>query len=1066
MNQKPLSFIIEKDGKLELNKEVIDTIKKSVNPRFLLFYGTTRLGKSTTLNQIIGGNQETCSFKNKKPFNSRDTSESVTKGCNIFGPIKISEILKKHKGLESKKIKDDFDVFFCDTEGIASLDGMQKRTIPGILTLLQICTISVFMISKNCNSNNLKEICSQIQLSKIFKKKNLITPKVTIYISQILFGDKDDESDDSENEEDENDEDRLRLKYKKSAESQKQRIYEEVKKKYPSLGLDINDFMVIGGPYKNEKDPNPEDIDVKLYWDSIKEIIKCFLDNKGKKLEAIEITKYIELLFEAFNEIESFSEDFNLENYLKDYLEKSFDTYTIKKFKEIVQKIKAEIKTNFITYINILNNDEKAKESLNECFDKDYIDLYKKLIPKKVKNFIELSIEQYRKYIKEQIDKEFKSICEEILSDNNLNALINDVIININNAQFKEDIDMNSVNNTDKFWNDMYEKNKIILNYFKERKANILDNLKGNFVSKIKNIFRNLLSKKEFWTTYLKDKLILIQKEVSQLYQKMFSKCNYQEDMEKNIKKNDALFNDIFPGYKEKYFKNISQQRLNQVIEEMKKICQEEYNKIIQNILPNYTNIKKDITSVIKDKINFYLLKIFNKVEFREKIDRNLGTKNEFLKAIPSDIKQNSQMKKEEIDKIIDNEIDKGIQIFNEKRNNVPSFNEVLGKILTESTKLVDAKIKEIITKFHYLEEKIIFNTDTIFSFLTNNPEIYKNSYSKVNEININIRELCNLKEDEYDALVKKTKPEWGKIKKEKKILINKICQEYIQKIFKNVYFQDNVKNINEEELKRIIKNTPDLYKGVESYKNEEINTEIDAIIQRTLERIFAQKNSLKDWNSVKTQLFQQAQIEMINKSKQNLGSTDLNQVTNVLMNHIENLPYFFDECRTEERKNEIRAKIRERAEIIAKDYIKEKKLKEEMERANREERQKLMKQLEENEKRRIQSEKELRQEREILEQERKKREQAERERQESERQRQAAEARRQQIEDEINRQRAIAMQNQSQANNLGNDIERLAIRAMNGEFGNGQERRNRLGNLYAAVQNRINEKLGLSKRH
>ena len=227
-----------------------------------------------------------------------------------------------------------------------------------------------------------------------------------------------------------------------------------------------------------------------------------------------------------------------------------------------------------------------------------------------------------------------------------------------------------------------------------------------------------------------------------------------------------------------------------------------------------------------------------------------------------------------------------------------------------------------------------------------------------------------------------------------------------------------------------------------------------------------AQKNSLKDWNSVKTQLFQQAQIEMINKSKQNLGSTDLNQVTNVLMNHIENLPYFFDECRTEERKNEIRAKIRERAEIIAKDYIKEKKLKEEMERANREERQKLMKQLEENEKRRIQSEKELRQERERLEQERKKREQAERERQESERQRQAAETRRQQIEDEINRQRVIAMQNQSQANNLGNDIERLAIRAMNGEFGNGQERRNRLGNLYAAVQNRINEKLGLSKRH
>ena len=213
---KPLSFIFEKDGKLELNKDVIDIIKKSVNPKFILFYGKTRLGKSTTLNQIIRGNHQTWSFKNKKPFNASNTGESVTKGCDIFGPIKITEIIKRHEGL-NKKIKEDFDVFFCDTEGISSLDGIEKRTIPGILTLLQICTISVFMINKNCTSNDLKEICSQIQISKIFnnKKNNLVTPMVTVYISNILAGEKDDDSSNEENEdEDERVEDILRIRYR------------------------------------------------------------------------------------------------------------------------------------------------------------------------------------------------------------------------------------------------------------------------------------------------------------------------------------------------------------------------------------------------------------------------------------------------------------------------------------------------------------------------------------------------------------------------------------------------------------------------------------------------------------------------------------------------------------------------------------------------------------------------------------------------------------------------------------------------------------------------------------
>ena len=324
--EKPLSFINEKNGKLEINKDVINIIKQSNNPRFILFYGKTRLGKSTTLNQLIRGNTKTWKYINKKPFQSNDTLDSITKGCDIFGPIKISEICKRHEGLQNKKFKEDFDVFFCDTEGTESLDGIHRKTIPGILTLLQVCTISVFMVNRNCTEKDFKEICSQIHLSQLLPEK-LISPKVTVYISNIFTGKKkNEEENEEENEEDEDDYDDIRLKYKESAKNEKQRIYAQFKKKYPNLNLNINSFEVIpGGPYKDtNKNPDHNDIDARLYWDSIQNIIEVFCENKGKNIDTNTIINYLSLFFETFNTIKVINDDFNLESYLKMYLRANF----------------------------------------------------------------------------------------------------------------------------------------------------------------------------------------------------------------------------------------------------------------------------------------------------------------------------------------------------------------------------------------------------------------------------------------------------------------------------------------------------------------------------------------------------------------------------------------------------------------------------------------------------------------------------------------------------------------------------------------------------------------------
>ena len=107
MNQKPLRFVLLENEKITLNEEVIEIIKNSKNPRLILFYGSTRQGKSTTLNQLISGNIDSWKYINSSPFPSRTSQESVTQGCDIFGPISYNELVKKHILIMKKISKKD-----------------------------------------------------------------------------------------------------------------------------------------------------------------------------------------------------------------------------------------------------------------------------------------------------------------------------------------------------------------------------------------------------------------------------------------------------------------------------------------------------------------------------------------------------------------------------------------------------------------------------------------------------------------------------------------------------------------------------------------------------------------------------------------------------------------------------------------------------------------------------------------------------------------------------------------------------------------------------------------------
>ncbi len=295
---------------------------------------------------------------NSFPFKSKNSLNSITKGCDIYGPIKASELINRHD--LNFDLNNDFDVFFCDTEGLSSLDGIERKSIPGILTLLEICTISVSITHHTINSNHVKNICSHIQLSKLIEN-NIIKPFYVIYISSIFTCNENnnEHEDEEENEKEDWEEDfeYYKEQYKKSVEIYKSKILNEVNIKNPELDLLYEDFEVVaGGPFQFTKnEPNPNDIPVKLYWDSIHELMTVFFNHKGNDINQEEITDYIYLLFSIFSklDVKIIKDDFNLENVLKNLITKSFEEYSNNKFQEKIENIKKEIKDNFNEYIEI-----------------------------------------------------------------------------------------------------------------------------------------------------------------------------------------------------------------------------------------------------------------------------------------------------------------------------------------------------------------------------------------------------------------------------------------------------------------------------------------------------------------------------------------------------------------------------------------------------------------------------------------------------------------------------------------------------------------------------------------
>ena len=132
-----------------------------------------------------------------------------------------------------------------------------------------------------------------------------------------------------------------------------------------------------------------------------------------------------------------------------------------------------------------------------------------------------------------------------------------------------------------------------------------------------------------------------------------------------------------------------------------------------------------------------------------------------------------------------------------------------------------------------------------------------------------------------------------------------------------------------QEEIKYDIKNLDNkinslnLFNNIMQYKHNEIRELINNMKKNIKEKIENDTYKLPKWSDKKESLIFKAYIIMFNKSDSDLGTKDLNEIKNILVEEVINTPNFFDAVKNESQEEEIMKELGNYAETIGKNYLK-----------------------------------------------------------------------------------------------------------------------------------------------
>jgi len=550
-----------------INENFLNLILKSYNPHLLCIYGKPRMGKSTLLNQLLSGFQENNEEENDNNYFLLDEPFKVghgegnftTKGCNIFGKIKLSELLKRNCCNNFNHMK-DADLFIVDTEGLNSLGGNTSACISGILTLLQVSTIKIYYIG----DIETKDVVNAEQLIKL---SDVVNYKSQNYSSQKIF------------------------LLKKNAS-----IDRKIKKKNDILiALNQSRNQIQNLIYQNLENKNISNIiqyfclpnfdrasDNKEYELAYKECMKNLVIEIGKSVQnkitySNDLITKINFFLSFFGQINNITQLNNLGEVFEEIFEQKAEEY-FKEIKNVICNLINNLDAQIIQYKGSLQDIQSFINSFINKNKKIEMEILMNSIPKKIGNLKKnLSLEIYNKlmvkisdYIKSQNIEITNSI-----KNHNVNALISF----IENSNYQEEITQEKMNHYyNKFKSKIENKHNKFLNYF------LNNNELNSFYQKLNNDYFayaiNLKSKKPIWKETLDNYFELISSTIDDMINEI---STFSKEKSEQIKNNNYKnYYDEFESLKNMYEFNVfNKDDYYKKIEEKIKIIKNEINKKI-----------------------------------------------------------------------------------------------------------------------------------------------------------------------------------------------------------------------------------------------------------------------------------------------------------------------------------------------------------------------------------------------------------------------------------------------------------------------------------------------------
>ena len=160
------------------------------------------------------------------------------------------------------------------------------------------------------------------------------------------------------------------------------------------------------------------------------------------------------------------------------------------------------------------------------------------------------------------------------------------------------------------------------------------------------------------------------------------------------------------------------------------------------------------------------------------------------------------------------------IQVIEDNEEEIPLKENDLSNIEKYLIQLADKKIKELISKFDYIEDKISFNENDFLNLFKNDDKIMNlNLNSK--EFNDLIYNISQIKSYEYNKLLVEHLSSWNNLKSIIKKELDLFCEFFYKITICDAKYKNNYKfDINELDNKI---NSLNLYNRVSKYKYNEI---------------------------------------------------------------------------------------------------------------------------------------------------------------------------------------------------------------------------------------------------